>query len=588
MNPPATAAAAAGRPISGTRRSVLRLASDDALVRRVGAGDADAFGEVFRRYHQPLYRYCAGLIGDGDDARDALQNTMARAMIALTGVTREIALRPWLYRIAHHESINLVRRRRPDLELDDSAPAPGPTPEDAAVVAESWRDLRDDLAALPERQRGALLLRELAGLGPDEIGVAMGTTPAAASQAVHEARESLRASAVGRDTACASVRVVLDEGDGRRLKSRTIRGHLRSCPSCREQAAALRLRRRALPVIVPVLPAAVAARLLESLQAHDPSVVGAVAGGGAGAAGGLVLGGGAGAGVGTLGSGLASPAVVGMMAVVAAGGGALAVGGGGAQVAPPPPPGAAVERGAASSRPAIAAPVSRPWAAGGVAGEHAAAVAADGRGKRRERDGRRGRSGSGSGSGGGTGGLRLARRTTGVGSGSGGTAPTASAAPVVPSAPSATPPVAALPTAADGGREQRSERSRGQSGGSAPAARDPRSSSNAGAARSGNGASGGLRSRRGTAADGEGSGGARAATPTGGDRGGGRGDARSRSGSGPPATSPQQRQRGGSGDPSGGPRSDGRSRAASGADGPSSGPGREGGDRGRGHGRRDR
>lgn len=586
MNPPATAAATAGRPISGTRRSVLRLASDDALVRRVGAGDADAFGEVFRRYHQPLYRYCAGLIGDGDDARDALQNTMARAMIALTGVTREIALRPWLYRIAHHESINLVRRRRLDLELDDSAPAPGPTPEDAAVVAESWRDLRDDLAALPERQRGALLLRELAGLGPDEIGVAMGTTPAAASQAVHEARESLRASAVGRDTACASVRMVLDEGDGRRLKSRTIRGHLRSCPSCREQAAALRLRRRVLPVIVPVLPAAVAARLLESLQAHDPSVVGAVAGGGAGAAGGLVLGGGAGAGVGTLGSGLASPAVVGMMAVVAAGGGALAVGGGGAQVAPPPPPGAAVERGAASSRPTIAAPVSRPWAAGGVAGEHAAAVAADGRGKRRERDGRRGRSGSGSG--GGTGGLRLARRTTGVGSGSGGTAPTASAAPVVPSAPSATPPVAALPMAADGGREQRSERSRGQSGGSAPAAPDPRSSSNAGAARSGNGASGGLRSRRGTAADGEGSGGARAAAPSGGDRGGGRGDARSRSGSGPPATSPQPWRRGRSGGPSGGPRSDGRSRAASGADGPSSGPGREGGDRGRGHGRRDR
>ncbi|WP_320672590.1 RNA polymerase sigma factor, partial [Patulibacter defluvii] len=384
MNPPASAAAAApARSRSGPRRPALRLATDDALVRRVGAGDAEAFGEVFRRYHQPLYRYCAGLIGNGDDARDALQNTMARALVSLTGVSREIALRPWLYRIAHHESINVLRRRRPDLELDETAPAPGPSPEDAAVEAERWQTLRDDLKALPERQRGALLLREMAGLDAEQIGAAMGTSPAAATQAVHEARESLRASAVGRDTACSSVRSLLDAGDGRRMRSRAIRGHLRSCEACRAEVAAVRTRRRALPVIVPALPALVAARLLETVQAHDLTVAGVARG--AGAAGGLVagvgaglggtgvgvgagVGAGAGSGIGVgVGAALASPAVVGVLAVVAVGGGALTATGDRSHPRDAVAPRVAVAPVELGSRPSLAARPGRPWAAGDVA-----------------------------------------------------------------------------------------------------------------------------------------------------------------------------------------------------------------------------
>ena len=91
----------------------LHLLGDDRLARRAAAGDRQAFAVLYQRHHQSLFRYCRAILGDAEDAADALQNTMAAALRALPGERREIRLKPWLYRIAHNESISLLRRRSP-------------------------------------------------------------------------------------------------------------------------------------------------------------------------------------------------------------------------------------------------------------------------------------------------------------------------------------------------------------------------------------------------------------------------------------------------------------------------------------------
>src|SRR5947209_7960187 len=101
----------------------LKLLSDERLTKRIAAGDRAAFAEVFRRYQAPIYRYCRSLLRCEEDARDALQNAMASAMRALEGETREIALRPWLFRIAHNESMTLARRLRPHETLAEDTGA---------------------------------------------------------------------------------------------------------------------------------------------------------------------------------------------------------------------------------------------------------------------------------------------------------------------------------------------------------------------------------------------------------------------------------------------------------------------------------
>src|SRR3954452_18136885 len=84
------------------------------LGRRAARGDRSAFEEIFERHHQELYRYCLAIVRDRDDAEDALQMTMAAALRSLPGDDREIDVRPWLFRVAHNESISLLRRRQPE------------------------------------------------------------------------------------------------------------------------------------------------------------------------------------------------------------------------------------------------------------------------------------------------------------------------------------------------------------------------------------------------------------------------------------------------------------------------------------------
>jgi RNA polymerase sigma factor (sigma-70 family) len=290
----------------------VHVSGDARLARLAAVGDQRAFAAIFERYHQPLYRYCRSIVGNDEDAQDALQNTMAKVLQALPGEEREVALKPWLYRIAHNEAIELVRRRRPHVDLEGiEASAPGV--EEESAVRERLRQLTSDLSNLPERQRGALVMRELSGLSYSEIAKAFATSPAVAKQAVYEARVALQEQAEGREMDCRSVRASISERDGRILRGRRLRAHLRGCDGCRSFRDGIGARRADFAVLAPPLPAVAAATMFHSL------VGGASQGGGAGVAG--VLGGGAGK-TAVAGSAAAKLAVAGAL-VVGVGAGTL-------------------------------------------------------------------------------------------------------------------------------------------------------------------------------------------------------------------------------------------------------------------------
>lgn len=261
-----------------------RLLSDDRLTRRAVSGDERAFAAIFRRYHQPLYRFCLAIVGNPEDAQDALQNAMAKVLRALPGEEREIELKPWLYRIAHNESIDLLRRRRETRELDVEQIAPGYGLAEDAATRERLRGLIADLKELPERQREVLVMRELSGLEFEEIGAALSTSGAVARQTLYEARQSLRQMEEGREMSCATVTKALSDGDGRVTRRRDVRAHLRACADCRGFRDEIEGRQRDLAALSP-LPAVAAAGMLNGLLGGSQGATGgglaATLGGGA-------------------------------------------------------------------------------------------------------------------------------------------------------------------------------------------------------------------------------------------------------------------------------------------------------------------
>lgn len=289
-----------------------RLLSDERLTQRAVGGDERAFAAIFRRYHQGLYRFCLMIVGNPDDAQEALQNTMTKVLRALPGEEREIELKPWLYRIAHNESIDLLRRRRETSRLDVEQVAPGYGLAEDVATRERLRMLIADLGELPERQREALVMRELGGLDFEEIATALGTSGAVARQTLYEARQSLRQMDEGREMSCDAVRKALSDGDGRVARRRDVRAHLRACADCLAFGEEIKRRQRDFAALSP-LPAVAAAGMLQGLLGGSH---GAAGGGGLTA----TLGGGAAKtiGVSAAAKGLATVAVVAAIGATAA------------------------------------------------------------------------------------------------------------------------------------------------------------------------------------------------------------------------------------------------------------------------------
>ena len=253
------------------------LLSDVRLARQASDGDQRAFAAIYKRYHQDIYRFCLSIVGRPEDAQDALQNTMVKALRSLPGEQREIKLKPWLYRVAHNESIDLLRRRREGVELEEATTSAGAEIAETVALRERLDRLLADLGELPERQRSALLMRELGGLDYEQIAAAFESSPAVARQTVYEARLGLRELETGRDMSCEQVTRQLSEGDGRVARRRDIRAHLRACPDCRAFRDAIGDRRRDLAALTP-LPAAAAASILHGLLGGNVAAGGGLGG----------------------------------------------------------------------------------------------------------------------------------------------------------------------------------------------------------------------------------------------------------------------------------------------------------------------
>lgn len=181
---------------TGTSRAGASL-PDEALLRRVVAGDGDAVADWFRREHPPVWRLCLGVVARDATADDLAQDAMLHLLDHLPERDPRRPYRPWRNTLV----LNLCRdrgRRSGARSRAETAAAeagtlrPLPDPADVASQVEVRRILIETLGALPEREREAFVLRDLEGQSTEEVAATLGVQPSSVRSLLTLARRRLR------------------------------------------------------------------------------------------------------------------------------------------------------------------------------------------------------------------------------------------------------------------------------------------------------------------------------------------------------------------------------------------------------------
>jgi RNA polymerase sigma-70 factor (ECF subfamily) len=168
-------------------------------------GDDEAFEQVFRRYGARMIATARRLLGNEDDARDAVQEAMLSAFKAVGRFEGESQIGTWLHRIVVNAALMRLRsrKRKPESSIEDLLPTyqtdghrtlhpqDDACPDEVLEQSQLLALLRECVQDLPDAYRQVYVLRDVEELSCEEVAMAMGLTPNAVKIRLHRARQAL-------------------------------------------------------------------------------------------------------------------------------------------------------------------------------------------------------------------------------------------------------------------------------------------------------------------------------------------------------------------------------------------------------------
>jgi len=177
----------------------------DISIDALRNGDRAEFAKLVDAYSAPIYRLGLRMLGNEQDAEDVLQNTFLSALTHLPSFEGRSSVLTWLYRIAVNEALMILRRGKPEVNIDDHDSNDenenihptqfvdwGALPEDVLLSAEGKQALDNAIQNLPENLRMVFLLRDIQELSIKDTAEALGLTESNVKVRLLRARLSLR------------------------------------------------------------------------------------------------------------------------------------------------------------------------------------------------------------------------------------------------------------------------------------------------------------------------------------------------------------------------------------------------------------
>jgi RNA polymerase sigma-70 factor (ECF subfamily) len=171
-----------------------RSGIEAANVEAARLGDPAAFERLMLRHERLVLVTALRLTGNMPDAQDVSQEVFLKLYRNLRKVDGAGSIAGWLYRVTVNACRDLQRRKRPEVPVEfvEDLAAGGMDPQQAATEAERRRVLEMSLRMLPEKERAALVLRDLEGLSTEEVARALGSSQATVRSQISKARVKVR------------------------------------------------------------------------------------------------------------------------------------------------------------------------------------------------------------------------------------------------------------------------------------------------------------------------------------------------------------------------------------------------------------
>ena len=172
--------------------STLAMEASADVLSRARRGDEAAFEELMRMHEGQVLRTALRLLGRIEDAEDAAQEAFLRLYRHLRAFRTLAEIRPWLYRVTVNVSYDIGRKRRRFVAERHGEPAVEQNQEGEISLEQRRELLAEALTYLPEKERAAVVLREVEGLETAEVAGILGSSPETVRTQVSTGRARLR------------------------------------------------------------------------------------------------------------------------------------------------------------------------------------------------------------------------------------------------------------------------------------------------------------------------------------------------------------------------------------------------------------
>jgi RNA polymerase sigma-70 factor (ECF subfamily) len=188
------------QPRQGGTRQTERL-DLESVIERARGHDAEAVGEIYRRYVRRVFGLCRYMLDSRESAEDATSEVFLKLQHSIQTYDGSIPFHRWLLRVTGNQCIDLLRRRRRGrqvmVDVEDGAAvievaSSELSPLSAVISTEETAQVRDAIARLPENFRMPLVLRYYSELSYDEIAQQLGIERNYVAALIFRAKKELR------------------------------------------------------------------------------------------------------------------------------------------------------------------------------------------------------------------------------------------------------------------------------------------------------------------------------------------------------------------------------------------------------------